>query len=295
MTQRNQFVAAVLSALLMSACSHSASDVPDLFPKEAFNNKVVGPAVEGSWSSQCNPDFGTQFRQLKASFQGQTVTRTDNQYADKDCTQITNKSEMKGVFRWADKTSYGGFVIDYHFDLGGGVTQIISEEILIENSQLYLSRFAIGFGSMDKSFPMTKDGAANPTPAPADQNPVSVEGVRATSWKDAKYAYCNAQGYGFFLDFQNQDLSQVQEGTVTLQSHTCGSTHALGSPSTSHFVLSRTAPFKMTLDDGYLQDNGKGVVDTWAVIAGNSGICTFLQNKGIKEVFNASYGMWECE
>ncbi len=300
MTTRNLFAVAALSTLLMSACSvHSSSDAPSVLPKEAFDNKVVGPNIEGAWTSNCFQDFGSKHRQFKAVFQGQNIVRSDSEFADKECTHLLKKSELKGVFRYSDKTSYGGYVVDYHFDLGQGITEITAEEILLENNSLYISGFMVGFGSIDKTRPMTKDGASQPTPPAAspapNEDPNSIAGVRTSSWQSARYAFCNAQGYAYILDFKNQDLSKVQAGNVEILGRPCNSNRAFKVVGASHFQLDRSAKFKMTLDDGYLSDNGRGMQDTWAVIAGNSGICTFLENKGVKDVFGADYGIWECK
>ena len=151
---------AIATAMCTTACSVGAGDggnpLPAV-PHESFDNKVAGPALEGSWSSACKADFGTQFRQLKINFTGQKVIRSDNAYNDPNCLQLAYKSEQRGVYRYAANTPYNGFAVDYQFNIGNGVTQITGEELLLENNQLYLSQFKNGFGSIDKSYPMTND------------------------------------------------------------------------------------------------------------------------------------------
>ncbi len=306
MTQRNLVLGAILSTLLMSACSAKVSggDAPSVPPVAPFGNKITGPVVEGSWSSQCVMWFNS-YHQRKMTFTGQQIFRVDNDYSDKDCTQLTNKDEVRGVFRWVDKTSYGGYSMDYRLDIGQGVTQITGEELLIENNLMYLSGFQVGFGSIDKALPMSKDGAApapgkpsaDPTPEQAD--PAKISGVIATSLATAKYAFCNAQGFGYILDFQNQDLSSIKEGTVKLSGRVCNRSGQFQDLGSAHFTIERPSEkvgdFKISLDDGYINGNARNMKDADALMSGNSGMCTFLTNNGIQGVFPADYGNWQCE
>ena len=299
---------AILSNFCLGACSAKVSGASDSVPplhSESFDNKIAGPSVEGLWSSACLPDYD-QFRQIKVTFQGQNISRISNEYSDSACTQIKHKSELKGLFRWTEKTAYGGFALDYRFDLGGGVTQITGEEILIENATLYLSDFKIGFASIDKTFPLVKDGTPNPLPNPtpgptpvaSDSDPSTVTGMKAQSWEKAKYAFCSVQGLAVLLDFQNQDLSQIQSGSIKVSVRECGSKRAFQANDPIPFVLSKNGRFKMTLDDGYsgfIEDDGKGLTNANAIVSGNSGLCTFLENKGVKDIFGAEFGSFACD
>jgi len=80
---------ALVVMLLMSACSvkTSGDGALDTPPPDVFAHKLSGPNVEGSWSSQCVQDFGQKYRQRKVTFKAQAITRIDNSYTDKACTQ----------------------------------------------------------------------------------------------------------------------------------------------------------------------------------------------------------------
>jgi hypothetical protein len=133
----------------------------------AFPHQVDGPIVEGTWTSACIFDsYESAYKIKRAEFKGQNIVRTANLYSDSSCAQLSKKDEVLGLFRWAKETGYGGFQVDYKLDLGGGWTSNTGEEILIENGSMYLSDFRIGFGRMDKTFPMKSSTAANPSPKP---------------------------------------------------------------------------------------------------------------------------------
>jgi hypothetical protein len=282
-------VLVALSALA-SACSIKA-DVGSGSPApgfdKAFKNKITGPAVEGTWKSGCVYNYG-QYHQRTATFKGQAIVRTDNSYSDSNCQTRIDQSEYTGKFRWLKKTSYGGYVVDYHFDVGGGVTWIVSEELLIEDSALYLSNFVLDAPSMDTSFPMYLDGSSATPPTPP-QDPSEIVGIPATSWANVKYAYCNVQGEAMLLDFQGKNLSTVSSGGVKFQARWCNSSDAYQDIGSTTFGLNRTSPYMMSIADGYngsIQENGQKFTQAFAVLIGNSGVCTYLQNKGTKGVLS---------
>lgn len=143
----------------LAACSakvegDAASPAPI---KEAFENKIKGPDVEGVWTSTCLYDsFEGAYKVMRAEFKGATLQRSSNLYSDNGCKQISKKVEVKGIFRWAQTTTYGGFQVDYKLDLGNGWTSNTKEEVFVDKDVMYLSEYRVGFGFIDKSFPMKR-------------------------------------------------------------------------------------------------------------------------------------------
>lgn len=160
MTKRQLILSAVLSTVLLSACSAKieggSGDAQPAATEEPFTHKIKGPDVEGQWSSDCVKEREDQYRQRKASFKENNILRSDIIYYDSSCTAIKQKYVTVGTYRWANVTNYGGYVVDYRFDLGNGVTQITGEEILIQGNLMYLSGFSVGYGNIDKTLPMAK-------------------------------------------------------------------------------------------------------------------------------------------
>lgn len=148
---------AVLATLLNTACSVKTEDrTPALRPDPEFKHQVEGFAVEGSWSSGCNPEFN-RYRQKKMSFSGQNFQRSDNLYFDYKCTQIDFKDESKGLFRWLSQTGYGGFLAEYKIDFKG-LSYYMNEEILLENGKLYIGGIDnTDDPNIEKLYPMKKD------------------------------------------------------------------------------------------------------------------------------------------
>lgn len=292
----------LIVAAFQIGCSVEAESPFAKVQPEKFEDKVTGPDVEGTWASLCTYDEGSQYndkdsqyRVRKIVFDKNKVVRIDNTYFDKECRKIKTTSELKGVYRWGNVTSYGGYLVDYRFDLGNGITSITAEEVLIEKGVMYLSDFYIGFGSIDKSLPLFHENEGeNPSQPEPDEDPTNVVGVKAYSWADAHYAFCNVQGFAVFIDFKNQNLSVVDQGTADITSRVCNTKNKFKSMGSMAFSLNRSGKFMMTFDDGYIEDNGSGLSDTWAVLYGNSGMCTYLKNKGIKGIFNTGT-IWKCE
>jgi hypothetical protein len=152
------------AALVMSlaACSVKkdvSEDLPDIPQNktETFDHLVQGPNLDGTWSSDCVYDSSDRNYNLKQiRFEGQKVTRLHGTYQDRACQTEIKVYEANGKFRYKAATSYGGFEVDYRFDLGGGATQITKEELLLEGENLYLSDFTVGFGVISKDMPLKK-------------------------------------------------------------------------------------------------------------------------------------------
>ncbi len=151
---------AALATLLSTACSLKSDDAPPAPPVEVvpeFKNEASGFNVEGSWTSSCNLEYN-RYRQRKMIFSGQNFQRSNNLYFDYKCAQIDLKDESKGIFRWLAQTVYGGFSAEYKVDLGGGWSQLLTEEILLENGMLYISGYGgTGYPTIEKSHPMKKE------------------------------------------------------------------------------------------------------------------------------------------
>jgi hypothetical protein len=172
-------------------------------PKVAFPHQVQGPVVEGTWTSACIYDsLESAYKIKRAEFKGQNIVRTTNLYADSTCTQLSKKDEVFGLFRWAKETGYGGFQVDYKLDLGGGRTSNSKEEILIENELMYLSDFRVGFGRIDKTFPMKSSTVANPNPNP---KPTPTPPGRACP--DFTGVFVNTKSYAALSQNQCAELS----------------------------------------------------------------------------------------
>lgn len=171
-----------------------------------FPHKVTGPDVEGIWTSSCLYDsFQSAYKIMRAEFKGSTVTRSSNTYSDAACTKSVKINESKGIFRWSEATAYGGYKIDYKFDLGNGWTSNTYEEVLLENGNLYLSEFRIGFGTIDKNFPMKKAGDTPAKPKPGTPAPAPAPAPPATSCANVSGNYYNRS----FLNISQKECREL--------------------------------------------------------------------------------------
>lgn len=168
-------------------------------PVEPFDNKITGPSVEGVWTSVCLLDsFEKKYKTKSAEFRGNTIKRTANLYEDRLCQKLSTKNELSGVFRWSDRTSYGGYVVDYKLDLGNGWTSATREEILVDDGTMYSSDFAVGFGTIDKDFPMKKAGEVpspepNPAPNPSPDLCSNFKGIFVSNGQYASMDQLNCE------------------------------------------------------------------------------------------------------
>lgn len=144
----------LVSFLGLAACSAKVEGIPDAPPAP---KQKPGPNVQGKWSTGCVYDANfAEYRLRELTFKGSSVVRKDNLYTDSTCVTLAKQEEAHGKFSWGDKTSYGGYQIDYRFDLGNGWWQMTHEELLLENDVMYISDFYSGWGSISKDFPMVK-------------------------------------------------------------------------------------------------------------------------------------------
>lgn len=192
----------------LSACSvemdgGSGKNTPANKPSAAFPHQIDGPVVEGVWTSACiYESFDSAYKIKRAEFKEQNIVRSANQYSDSSCTKLSKKDEVLGLFRWAKETGYGGFQVDYKLDLGGGWTSNSKEEILIENGLMHLSDFRVGFGRIDKSFPMklVSSGTPSPNPAPTPTPP-------GKACADFTGVFANSRSYASLSQNQCAELS----------------------------------------------------------------------------------------
>lgn len=114
--------------------------------------------------------------------------------------------------------------------------------------------------------------------------------IQCNSYGEAKFVFCEAQGFGYMIDFQGFDLSKPGIGSSKLGSKTCNS----GEPIE---WLPKTYPFEVIYDiDGspkinfpttrietYISTsksrNGLNHESKYSVLFGNSGTCFFLQTE----------------
>ena len=157
---KTKIFTALLATLMFAACSPKKDDVSVTYPGPTpLQSKIQGPTVTGKWESHCVYNYNEDvYRKKTAEFTDNNVVRTDMHYSDKDCLHELAKSGSKyhGTYAWDSKTTYGGYLIMYRFDLGNGWSQDINEELLIENDFLYLSDFSTGFGIISHDLPLSK-------------------------------------------------------------------------------------------------------------------------------------------
>ncbi len=147
------------SLLTLVACTAKIEGGESAPPADPFAHKIQGPDLTGAWSSGCVLDsVRNLYVQKTIVFQGKNVARTRNHFQDSQCAQMIEKDESAGVYRWLKTTEYGGFQVEYKFDMGNGWSIYQKEEILTENGNLYLSDYLIDWGSISKDVPLTKVG-----------------------------------------------------------------------------------------------------------------------------------------
>lgn len=156
-----------------------------------------------------------------------------------------------------------------------------------------LPKYEIDVGLCEVAGPSAE---SRPPPLDTEEDPKDVVGIRAKSWKEARYAYCSAQDLvGVLVDFQGADLEANPAGTALISTHRCNTSHP--------FTEAKPQTFNTTLENGskvfhlgrwnqrdnYIRAMRVDVWATYSVFGGNSGPCVFLVNKGIKGLSDDGY------
>lgn len=114
--------------------------------------------------------------------------------------------------------------------------------------------------------------------------------IQCNSYGEAKFAFCQAQGFGYLVDFQGFDLSKSGTGSGRLGSKTCNAGEPIQwSPKSYPFELiynidgSIRINFPTTRIETYISTsksrNGLAHESKYSVMHGNSGTCFFVQTE----------------
>ncbi len=159
MKQTTLTILSGLAIFMLAACSAEIKGGSEVTPpvEDKFSHKIQGPDLRGTWASACVLDkVENLYLRKTIAFSGNQVLRTANLHIDRDCTILSKKKEAIGIYRWVKVTTYGGYQLEYKFDLGGGVTTSPKEELLVEGKNLYLSDFHNEFGTISREVPLVR-------------------------------------------------------------------------------------------------------------------------------------------
>jgi hypothetical protein len=298
-----------ISALSIAGCSVKASGgdgdpgaQPGGLAAEPFGHKIEGPVVEGLWASECLFDsYKTKYKLQSIQFTGQSIKRDASLYNDAKCTEVFKKVESVGNFRWVSQTSYGGFLMDYRLDAGNGGTVITGEELLIEGDTMYLSDYHMGFGSIDKNYPMRKAGTTagsepspKPKPAPPTPEPEKCADFRGVFFQN-----------GYFTSIDQRECNELIWQPLYSDMTPKGSAEVYlmdGKPHSSSNGQQMTSYYK---DRGFylnFRESGNEISLEFKIVPANSTTCgvytvnkpSLLRNGKINGVESSSYcRTWE--
>jgi len=266
---------------------------------------IQGPVVEGSWKSNCIERSGKTSRFFEFQFKDQQVVRTENTFSDLKCQTVAKKETNHGRFRFIEHYADDTYQVEYAFDLGSGVTGFPQEKLKLMQGKLYFTNFHVGefaevlvdeaLESVGSSQPVPQPPAPVPPAPPIATDPNNIVGQQAQTLWGAKYAFCNVQGIAYLIDFKGHVLSEVSQGTLQAAYRRCNQVQPFKESGETAFTIVRdgaNAEIRFG-QSSYIKIYRGGLKGADAVIGGNSGMCTFLINKGVKDVFSNN-GMWTC-
>lgn len=298
----------LVAAAALSACSVSASggeEIPLPIPTPAANAEqtfekpaIPGPDVAGKWISSCVKNYFTDgTRKLTVQYEKSKFTYTKEEFSDQSCTTISNTEQFGGPYQFSQQNPDNEWVIDYNYKIGNVIYHLSGQKLQLEGDTLYLSEFAFGTVKVNRDMPFKKEGA---TPTPPVSSAPNTGGLKkakiANNFSNAKYAFCNTQGFGVMVDFQGKNLTEPGIGKAKIGYKSCESREAIQwSSKTLDFqvTMSGNSPkvsFLYTTSDSYIEPYGtyqSGLSSSIGAIAninGNSGSCFFLENDGTQDI-----------
>ncbi len=275
---------------------------------KVFNDpkaSITGPNIEGHWLSRCNPIRNRQYRVWELTVTGENVIRQESTFSDSNCTSSLKVLTSHGRFRVIEKYDDGGYAVEYAF-VSKNVTVFPQEKIRVSGNKLEITDLVVGASAQFlENEPLFKDGSAPTSPQPPVQPPappVSEDAVIATTFTEAKYAFCSNQGFGVMIDFGGYNLANEGEGQARVGLKTCGSDQELKwSSNTAKFVVQlREGRPQITFPSSRYNDritpssyqSGLASGDAAnSLLLGNSGECFFLTNASTKKIRFT----WRCQ
>lgn len=305
MKNKNLAYLLISSSLLMAACSvkpsggGKAQGPNPAAPSKKFFDKratIQGPDVEGQWLSDCNySSFEKSWRRFEMNFAGESVTRSEKIYSDDECTNLTETKAHNGIFRFIDSLTNDIFVVEYAFDLGGGITNYTMENLKKVDEMIYIGNFASGEGmGVIESEPLKKvDASAGDEKSEETTPPQETEARVVTSYQEATHLVCDLQGLITVVDFQGLNLSRNGSSNTKIGYRDCEGqvswyegeypvsvTYQGSFPQLSFTTLG--ADRVQTWDTGSGLDLNSYARPAFGVIGGNSGECYFTKSTAVK-------------
>jgi len=147
----------------LAACSVTAGngEAPPAPNPDKFGGKprVAGPAVEGTWKSDCVKDY-YESRRWTMSFSGDAFSRSQETFSDTECKISKTPKTFAGTFIFSVAFADGSYEVNYAVDLGNGWTQFMDEKLMVANDSLYVSNFYSGESApLVYTMPMKKQAA----------------------------------------------------------------------------------------------------------------------------------------
>ena len=128
----------------ISACSlkTSTDEMPKFQPPAA--KSVKGPDLTGTWSSGCQRSTFGEIKSFDVVFTTDTISRKNTTFSDTGCTRAIQSKTEVGTYKYLEANKDGSFTVEYRIPIGGGVSALPQEKLLLDNGVLYLSDYAIG-------------------------------------------------------------------------------------------------------------------------------------------------------
>lgn len=153
---------------VLAACSAHIDGGPvDLTPPVVeFKNQVEGPALDGTWTSDCIADVfdSAKFTKFTLTIAGQNLTRKSDRFSDAACDKSVKSVVEQGLFRYERVVGPGIWEVEYRFTIPNGWYQGFEQYRPDGDNVLWISD-----QSTSPYIKLSKDGTSTsvkPTPAP---------------------------------------------------------------------------------------------------------------------------------
>lgn len=164
---------AFIALSVLAACSARVDGGPLTLPqppqKPEFKHLASGPALDGSWKSECVRDFrkANTWSVITLTFSGQSVTRNADLFSDSTCATPSGVRKEDGEFRYSKKRAESKFAVDYRFNMKNGTYEQYENFNFEGDGTLWISD-EIG-GEAEPHIKMTKTASDKPTPGPTPE------------------------------------------------------------------------------------------------------------------------------
>ena len=175
---KNLLLACTVLGLGLTACSPSNSGGGGGGGGSFAPQSVAGPAIEGTWESDCLRNPLGAYRMFHLEVTGNNFEHVERDFSDSSCrNQNRSATDLKGTYSFTQNLGGNVYRIEYRIPTSNSnITAIREQNLSLQGDALKVSEFIGGFG--DEAQAPTgitlhrisaPPAAANPAPAPAPQ------------------------------------------------------------------------------------------------------------------------------